>query len=285
MNVEFHCSESANFRDPGQSVRAFSYTEYSIDPHNHDFYEMNIVLGGRGIHRIEDAEFTVGRGDVFVIPPMVVHSYSSTEHLEVYHVLLRKDFIRGDSEAKTIPGFLQLMEIEPFLRQSNPFAAFLHLDSRRLEEIKSDFKFIEEYSAFAKEGYEPLCIHTARKMIYYLSYLLHRQMAGGDSVSGEKYRRQVLDTLEYLHLHFGEKITLQTLSERCYLSRSTLLRSFSEVCGVSPSRYLADYRIKKACELMESAAMSKTDIAHTCGFYDLSHMERCMVARNITAAL
>ena len=173
MDVKFHCSEEANFKTEKQEVRAFSYTDYFIDPHNHDFYEMNIVLGGSGIHLIEGSRFSVGRGDVFVIPPKTVHAYFDTAGLEVYHVLFKKSFIENNrSEAESADGFLRLMEIEPFLRQSYSEAMFLHLTPTELSAVMNDLWYLEEGGKFDSDGDLPLRNHTAWKVIYYLSHLL-----------------------------------------------------------------------------------------------------------------
>lgn len=275
MNIDFHCNEKQNFKRPEQCVRAFTYTEYSIGLHNHDFYEMNIVLAGRGVHQIEDERVQVRRGDVFVIPPMTAHAYFNTEHLEVYHILFKKEFIRrNEHESVKVPGYLKLMEIEPFLRQNCPDALFLHLTPSQIIEIQSDLKFIEEKGAFGEVSLLPLHEHTAWKIIYYLSYLLERQNEEECQKGKEKYRNQIMNTLEYLNSHFSEKITVEDLAGRVYLSRSTFLRSFSAVCGCSPMKYLNQYRVRKAMELLELSAVSKTEAAHACGFYDLSHMER-----------
>ena len=162
MDIKFHCSEEANFKNKKQPIRAFTYTDYYIEAHNHDFYEMNIVLGGVGTHIIEGSGFSVKRGDVFVIPPMRVHSYCDTDQLEVYHILFRKDFIRNNQkEAKGADGFLQLMEIEPFLRQTYGEAMFLHLSPTQLEEVISDLKYLQEGSEFVSCENSPLVAHTA----------------------------------------------------------------------------------------------------------------------------
>ena len=276
MDIKFHCHEASNFKEPYQLVRAFGFADYSIEPHDHDFYEMNIVLGGTGYHKIGGTPFKVMRGDVFVIPPMTVHSYYDTQNLEVYHILFKKDFIRKNTEAKRMPGFLQLMEIEPFLRQTYSEAMFLHLTPVQLSDIEREFKFIEQKGTFDTENYLPLCTHTAWKIIYYLSHLLHEQIEGAQKGTKSKYERQILDTLEYIHYHYSEKLTIEGLAERIYVSRSTFLRNFETVCGCSPIQYLHQYRIKKAEELLESSELSKTEIAHLCGFYDLSHMERAV---------
>ena len=275
MDIQFHCHEDSVFKSESQSVRAFSYTDYAIEPHNHDFYEMNIVLGGRGSHQIESATFSVKRGDVFVIPPQKVHAYYNTENLEVYHVLLRKSFVRSNEEESTkMLGYLQLMEIEPFLRQSCSDAMFLHLTHAQTAELERDLRLIGDQGLFDDPRLSPLRRHTVWRIIYYLSYLLHEQIMREEHSDGSKYRRQILDTLEYLHRHFGEKLTVSDLSRRVYLSRSTFLRSFEAACGCSPIQYLRQFRVARAMELLQSSELSKTEVAHACGFFDLSHMER-----------
>ena len=281
MDIRFHCDENSNFKRQNSFVRAFSYTEYSIEPHTHDFYEMNIVTRGKGMHQIDSSVFSVAVGDVFVIPPMTSHAYYNTEHLEVYHILLKKDFVRSNqAEAESMPGFLQLMEIEPFLRRNCSESMFLHLNPSQLVEIKDELKFIEERGAFDQEAFSALHRHTTWKIIYHLSYLLFKQNEGEKKVT--KCRQQILDTLEYLHQHFSEKITIDSLAERVYLSRSTFIRSFNAVCGCSPIQHLTKYRTKKALDLLENSVMSKTEIAHFCGFYDLSHMERSIKSYSAT---
>lgn len=281
MNIRFHCEESSNFKGRNSFVNAFAYTDYSIEPHTHDFYEMNIVMGGHGTHQIESSVFEARIGDVFVIPPMTSHAYYNTEHLEVYHILLKKDFVKSNqTEAVAMPGFLQLMEIEPFLRQSCSESMFLHLTPAELSEIKAEFRFFEKDGPFDQEAFALLHRHTVWKTLYYLSYLLHKQNESKQKSAPTKYRQQILETLEYLHQNFHQKIIIEALAGRVFLSRSTFIRSFQAFCGCSPIQYLTRYRTKKAMELLEHAAMSKTEIAHACGFYDLSHMERMLKGMN-----
>ena len=275
MNIKFHCDEASNFKGQNNFVNAFTYTDYSIEPHTHDFYEVNIVMGGHGIHQIESSVFEVKIGDVFVIPPMTSHAYYNTAHLEVYHILLKKDFvINNQDESVTMPGFLQLMEIEPFLRQNCSESMFLHLPPTELSEIKAELKFIEENEDFCHEDFSPLYRHATWKILYHLSFLLYKQNYVQKKTEPTKYKQQILDALEYLHQHFTEKITVDKLAEHVYLSRSTFIRCFQAFCGCSPIQYLTKYRTKKAMELFENPTMSKTDVAHACGFYDLSHMEK-----------
>lgn len=276
MDIKFHCNSENTFKNK-QQVRAFLYTDYSIEPHNHDFYEINIVTKGYGTHQIEDAFFSAKTGDVFVIPPMTVHAYYETKNLDIYHVLLHKTFISGNrKEAVRMPGFLQLVEIEPFLRQHFSSAVFLHLSPGQLMQLKHDLIFIEDNSIFADDKYKPLANHTMWKILYWLSYLLSKQINTANNDLLTDYENAIIQALEYIHTHFTDKITIELLCKKTFLSRSTFLRSFYSICDCTPIQYLNKYRCEKALEMMAISDSSKTEIAHQCGFYDLSHMERML---------
>ena len=276
MDVKFHCNTKNNFRNEWQQVRAFLYSGYKIEPHNHEFYELNIIFNGTGTHQIENNHFSVKRGDVFVIPPMVVHSYYDTKDLEVYHILIKKKFIlNNQEEALKMPGFIQFMEIECFLRQHFANSMFLHLTQRQMLMLQQELYFIDDKN-FEGEEFKSLKSHAIWKILYWLSYLLSEQMQIKKTVTLSKYESGIILALEYIHQNFSERITIESLCKKVFLSRSTFLRNFSSVCGCTPGFYINNYRCKKAVDLIENSGLSKTEIAHRCGFYDLSHMEKTL---------
>lgn len=279
MDINFRARADYNFKDIKKQIRAFLYTDYSIEPHNHDFYEMNIILGGSGVHCIENARVKVKPGDVYVIPPLTAHAYYETENLDVYHILMHKNFILSDrAQAAEMPGFLHFVEIEPFLRRHGSETAFLHLSASQLLALKGELAFIEDGGLYDRDELVPLIHYTMWKILYWLSYLLYLQIESGEKSPQGTYDYAVIRALEYIHHNFGEKITVETLCEKSFLSRSTFLRSFSQMCGCTPIKYLNSYRCKKALEMLENTSMSKTAIANACGFYDLSHLERALKA-------
>ena len=274
MDIAFHCDQNRNFPTPGQMVRGFTYENYTIEMHTHEFYEMNVILSGTGVHCMGERQLSVRSGDVFVIPPMVAHAYKNTDRLQVYHILLHRDFVaQNQAEATKVKGYLHFMEIEPFLR-SNDSTLFLHLSASQLMQLQADLSFIDDSSSFEQS----LKNHAAWKIIYWLSWLLSRQM--DQQGHSSKYEASILKALEYIHEHYDDKLSNDVLCKLTYLSRSTFLRSFEAICGCSPAAYIRSYRGKKAMELLEQGNYSKSEVAHACGFYDLSHMERCLKKRS-----
>lgn len=276
MDIKFHCDERIDFKD-GYSVRSFLYIDYSIEFHSHDFYEVNVVMSGTGTHCIENGRVNVKRGDVFVIPPMVAHAYEDCSELEVYHILLQKCFVdKNREEAEIVNGFLQLTEIEPFIRSNFSNAFYLRLNNSQLQQLKYEIEYLDDNGQYPWEKYEKLKYHTAWKIIYWLSSLLYEQLNSDILVKDKKYDVQIFRALEYIHKNYGEKITLESLCALTFLSRSTFIRSFKDMCMMAPIEYLNKYRCKKALELMQDRSHTKTEVANMCGFYDLSHMERML---------
>ena len=271
MDISFHCAEDQVFCGE-KEIRGFLYSDYSIEYHNHDFYEVNIVLKGEGTQRIENACFRVKTGDVFIIPPMIAHSYYDTKDLDIYHILLKKNFIlRNRKEFKDVPGFLQFIEIEPYLRQHFSKEMFLHLNYEHMIKLKADLICIEDNGEFDKKEFYPLKYHTVWKILYRFSYLLLKQMYEKDTRSDSDI--EIIRTLEYIHQNYDKKITIDLLCKISFLSRSTFLRRFERMCGCTPMKYVNRYRCETATDMLKYSAYSKTEIAHMCGFYDLSHME------------
>ena len=273
MKPKFHCIDSENFRFKGEMVCAFTYKNYEISPHDHDFYEMNIVLSGEGIHKLGDASIKVCAGDVFVIPPGMVHAYEQCNKLDVFHILIRRKFIeQNKNETQSVKGFVQLMEIEPFVRGNLSKKIFVHLSPASLLNLKRDLEFIEELYYRNEKEFEPLKQHTTWKILYYLSDFMYRQIHETDKKTNNE--NTIMEILEYMHTCYGDKITVDTLCEKFFISRSSLMRKFNSICKSSPMEYLMGCRKKAAMELIDNGVLSKTEIAHICGFYDLSHMKK-----------
>lgn len=272
LKAEFTAAFKNMQRFENETMRAFTYFDYSIKPHHHDFYEINIVLSGRGTHCIGNNEIVVSTGDVFAISPNIIHSYKNTEKLDVFHIIIHPDFIAGNKEeTKNVKGFSLLMEIEPFIRECVRCPSFLRLSPIKLMEIKQELENIKDGGLYDTEETRFIKHHSLWRLLYILSELIATKT---EKEKHTVYETQIMCALQYIHNNFDKKITIEDLCRESYMSRSTFLRHFSEMCRCTPLRYLQSYRTKAALKLMEESRLSKTQIAQACGFYDLSHMER-----------
>ncbi|MFI3169696.1 MAG: helix-turn-helix domain-containing protein [Faecalibacterium sp.] len=80
--------------------------------------------------------------------------------------------------------------------------------------------------------------------------------------------------IQYIELHYYNKITLEELAQMVYLSPTYLSRIFREETGVAFSAYLNQVRINKAKALLHHDDLRLTDIAIGIGFEDQSYFTK-----------
>jgi AraC family transcriptional regulator len=79
---------------------------------------------------------------------------------------------------------------------------------------------------------------------------------------------------EYIDVHLGETISLDTLADVAGLSPSQFSRMFKQSKGVSPGKYLLRRRVGRTMELLAGTNLSLAEIALAVGFSDQSHCSR-----------
>ena len=90
---QIYFSEKEYFDGKFNFIHTYLHTNYKYKMHSHQFYEINIIVSGEGRHYIENTSLETGVGDVFVLPPEVRHGYFSEGRLDIYHILIKKDFL------------------------------------------------------------------------------------------------------------------------------------------------------------------------------------------------
>ena len=270
-----HWSHADSFQgEKDEYIKSFIHRNYSIGFHTHSFYELNIVLRGHGEHLIEQMKCKVERGCVFVIPPNVRHSYINLESLDVYHMLIHRDFFHTCFEEflKTT-GFSILFEIEPYFRARYHANMFLTLSEEQLGTVLLDIDLIRSCEGLSDAQLYVNAI--AKKILAFLCMSISKQ-SGLDNLSAKPNKELlcIADTLNFIHQNYEERITVDMLAKRQNMSRATYIRWFNKTCGCSPHQYLMQYRLQKASEAMAATQDSVARIAQRCGFYDSSHLRR-----------
>ncbi|MBO5909261.1 MAG: AraC family ligand binding domain-containing protein, partial [Clostridia bacterium] len=61
--------------------------------HGHDFYELDIILGGKNRGSLNREALDIRRGDVFFLTPEDFHDYSAEGRLDILNLSFTEDFI------------------------------------------------------------------------------------------------------------------------------------------------------------------------------------------------
>lgn len=80
--------------------------------------------------------------------------------------------------------------------------------------------------------------------------------------------------LNYIHEHLTEKIAVDALSRKAYLSRNVFFKWFREQFGITPLDYINNERIKLAKQLLAKPNHKVNTVSSMCGFSDVNYFVR-----------
>ena len=80
--------------------------------------------------------------------------------------------------------------------------------------------------------------------------------------------------LHYIHQHLTERLSMDHLSRKAYLSRNAFFKWFREQFGITPLEYINRERIKLAKQLLADPRQSVTSVSLQCGFSDVNYFVR-----------
>lgn len=87
-------------------------------------------------------------------------------------------------------------------------------------------------------------------------------------------------TIEEIRLHYAEKLSVETISDKLGVSSSYLSRKFKEVTGQTFLDFLNKYRVQQAVSLLETRTYRISEISEATGFSDYKHF--CAVFKKYT---
>ena len=263
----------SNRKDDRFFVYAFFHDkrQFPLLMHCHDYYELNIVTNGYGRHYIENNYMDAKIGSVFILPPNIMHGYTSANSLEIFHLALSNSFMnKFAKELADLAGYSLLFEIEPILRSTVNEEFFLRLNDSEMSSLLPEINNLVACENTEYSGIRTIKNAKALSIIGTLAFLMHQKnpSANVHSTTSEK---NIIKSVEFIHENFMEKINVEQLAEMCFMSYATLSRYFKKLFNVSPTEYIMNIRIKNAKTMLRTTDKSVSQIAQDCGFFDLSH--------------
>lgn len=102
----------------------------------------------------------------------------------------------------------------------------------------------------------------------YLSSLLQRKW------ETKHYSGPIQEVMNYVELHYGEKILMEDIAEKIHLSRTYISVLFKKETGEKFSDYLQRIRLENSCVLLKNTKLPMQEIAEKTGFFDSAHFSR-----------
>ena len=122
----------------------------------------------------------------------------------------------------------------------------------------------------AKNIYTDLSLKELLIRLVQSQYLKRIEMDKDDK---KNFSRQHF-LLDYIHGHLTEKLGVDALSRKAYMSRNEFFKWFRMQFGITPLEYINRERIKLAKKLLSSQDTTVTETAYQCGFTDVNYFVR-----------
>ena len=238
--------------------------------HCHDFCELVIVTSGSAMHFLEDREFPVTAGDIFLLQGLQHHYFYDRKNLDLINIMYDPEKIAlPESELRKMPGYCAMFMLEPAYRRQHRFASRLHLKRMALAQVEQLAQEMEAENEAAAPGYEV----ALRAKLLELLVFLSRAYTATETIEAHALLR-VGSVIGALENNFSKEWKLEELVAISHMSRSNLMRIFRKATGQTPIEYLLRLRIQKSMELLRTSSLSITEIAMEVGFNDSNYFSR-----------
>ena len=273
-NSDYYYYDARVFSRPFDQVHYFVQENYEIGMHQQEFFEINIITRGRGVHYIEESSVSAEVGDVFIIPPDIEHGYEGGDGFDVYHVLISNKFMRKNiSDLQSLPGFALLFDVEPMMRARAGVPLHLKLDEEQFSRIS---KILDYRSDKERIGQPDEAMINAGALFILIAELckIYKEGSREENITRERKDAAFMRSLSVIHERFAEKLSIDELASVARLSRSTFIRQFIHICKMTPARYILKKRVEAAENMLLNSSASLFEIAESVGFYDAAHFSR-----------
>jgi len=240
--------------------------------HFHDFTELVFIVKGKGIQVIEQQEYMVSAGDVFVLQGNQKHYFKDPLGIEIVNVMYTssKQSNLISNSINKLGGYNALFILESRYRAQHHFKNKLHLNRSELAKMEFILNSMIMENKNKQEGYKIILSNKLEELIV----LLSRHYSNLEATEAKALVR-IGKVIDFLESHYEEKIYLDQLAEMAFMSTRNFQRIFRKAVGSSPSNYIMQIRLQKARKMLRNTDIAISNIAHDTGFGDGNYFIKC----------
>jgi AraC-like DNA-binding protein len=237
-----------------------------------DFVITSMVRGKKIMHLFDQPAFEYMPGETVIVPPnetMVIDFPEAGPDSPTQCIALTVDetYIRGTLQ------YLNEYYNSAGDEKSNWKLQFSQYhfsnDTDVTELINKLIRICSSYD-LSKNIYADLSL---KELLIRILQSQHLQIIPGERTTDHNSSRLHF-VLHYIHEHLTEKIPVNILSRKAYLSRNNFFKWFKEQFGITPLEYINRERIKLAKQLLAEDKQTIGEVGMQCGFSDTNYFVR-----------
>lgn len=239
-------------------------TEVPKAPCLMDHYLFNLIICGKGQLRIDDKTYFLHAGQGFLVRPgQVYHCFPNADDPWEY---LWIGFLGQDVESMLFNS--RLLHICPIYESAD----WMQL-----------YQYMQNMVSSVRRGGTGSLAECQGLLLMILAHLQSQTFLfeePHDLTRMSAIQKSYLQrTLLYIQDHLNSFFTVRDIAESLGLNRSYLSRLFTEMNGISLSRFIANYRLDHAWHTLRHTSLPIIQIAHDVGYRDPAYFSRRFMQR------
>ena len=240
----------------------YSYSDtggVTVPTHTHKYYEVMYFIHARGKFIVENNEYELSDGDLFVTRPGEVHSIHC-----VPKTRYERHFVQVSQQYLKYSG----VNLAYFSR-SRIAGEYNKIDRELTAELKIG-EFFDKLPYYIVNRLPESDIMAKTYIIQLMVQInnAYKRMAKNASAN-ESLNKKVSDIIRFIDDTIPADITLDDICEKFYISKYYLCHMFKETTGYSVGEFINIRRINLAKSLLLDSSSPKA-VCFDCGFNDYS---------------
>nr|WP_202049448.1 AraC family transcriptional regulator [Bacillus glycinifermentans] len=245
-----------------------------IPLHWHDEIQFVLILKGEAVFQINEEKIAVQEGDGLFINSGCLHMAEEKNRPGCTYICLNV------SPRFVLAQELYTSYVQPYIHSTN--LPYLILDANE-QWAKNILIALKEINQLVKQKTSLFEIDITMQLTFMWKNLVVNgfQLEYDQSEMIKNHRMKQM--LNWIHLHYAEKMTLEDIAKAGNLSRSECCRYFRRMLNKTPLRYVMDYRIQQSLLLLQQPETNVTEAAYQVGFNSTSYfINKFKQAMNMT---
>lgn len=237
--------------------------------HFHDCLEINYVTEGYGVNFIEDQEFDMKPGDLYIINNLEHHMAFSDDQTLRMKIILFNPLLIWQSNS------FDYEYLTPFFKRSIKFSNCISRENPLSKELAVIIMEIEYEWLYKKEGFRLITKALLMKLLglLYRHFKLNGEI-GCDVKSFHKSYDRIRNVLEYINDNYNKELSLDELAKIAMMNRTYFCSYFKQVMQMTVSDYIQTLRINHVCNYLRTTNREIIEICSDCGFKSLSNFNK-----------
>lgn len=281
LEVERYLRRSRTVSRKEQDYPDFPYIWYTLDftrfledrtPwHRHRELEMVEVTSGAINIRTSKSSYICSAGEVCFIGAQVLRQISPEplgSHAVCELNLFFPELINGNwgnaFDSRYVSPILDCRDMDLF---------YFSRQNEQTDAVRSHLQAARRICDAKKYGYE-FDVRREMSEVWKLLYQAAEPRLHQRRTLSDRSEERMQAMMSFIQSHYAEEISLADIANAALISERECFRCFKSTLGVTPTRYLQNYRVRMAARMLLESGDTVQEISEKNGFRDSSYFGR-----------